>query len=163
MKRTVLLLPDHNPVAATNQIMTYIPERFRQDVRKMANRRCEYCLIDERVSENPHEIDHIVAEQHGGETIPANLCLACFECNRQKGPNLCSRDTSTSEIVSLFDPRHQQWPDHFQLSGAVIVPLTAIGRVTVRVLDMNREDRVADRARLMRVGRYPDFSTGQAF
>ena len=48
-------------------IMTSIPERFRQEIRNTARRRCEYCLIDERVSENPHEIDHIVAEQHGGE------------------------------------------------------------------------------------------------
>lgn len=38
--------------------MTYIPERFRQEVRSLAHRRCEYCLYDERASENPHEIDH---------------------------------------------------------------------------------------------------------
>src|SRR3982750_1087833 len=124
--------------------MTYIPDRFRQEVRSLARQRCEYCLYAERASENPHEIDHIVAEQHGGETLVINLCLACFECNRRKGPNLCSVDPQTGEIVSLFNPRQQQWNEHFRLDGASIVPITAIGRVTVRVLDLNQIERVTD-------------------
>jgi hypothetical protein len=82
--------------------MTYIPDRFRQEIRKLARQRCEYCFYPERASENPHEIDHIIAEQHGGETLVINLCLACFECNRRKGPNLCSVDPQTHDIVTLL-------------------------------------------------------------
>jgi hypothetical protein len=140
--------------------MTYIPDRFRQEVRNLAQHRCEYCLYDERASENPHEIDHVIAKQHGGETLVVNLCLACFECNRQKGPNLCSVDRNTGEIVALFNPRLQQWNDHFRLDGAYIIPLTPTGRVTVRVLNINQEERVSDRERLISVGRYPFFPEG---
>jgi hypothetical protein len=137
--------------------MTYIPDRFRQEIRNLAHHRCEYCLYDERASENPHEIDHIIATQHGGDTVVENLCLACFECNRQKGPNLCSLDSETKALVALFNPRRHQWTDHFRLDGAHIVPLTPEGRVTVRVLNINDSERINERERLMRIGRYPQF------
>ena len=39
-----------------------------------------------------------------------------------------------SKIRRLFDPRKDFWSEHFQLDQAVIVGLTAIGRVTVQVL-----------------------------
>jgi len=29
------------------------------------------------------EIDHIIADSHGGPTIPQNLALACFPCDGQ--------------------------------------------------------------------------------
>ncbi len=31
--------------------------------------------------ELPFEIDHVVAEQHGGRTVASNLALACFADN----------------------------------------------------------------------------------
>ncbi len=57
--------------------MTYIPERLRREVRNLARRRCEYCLLDERCAGKPHEADHICAEKHGGETVLGNLCEGC--------------------------------------------------------------------------------------
>ncbi|MDZ4722268.1 MAG: hypothetical protein SH847_27715 [Roseiflexaceae bacterium] len=55
----------------------------------------------------------------------------------------------------LFHPRRDTWSDHFKVreTGA-IEPLTAIGRVTVRLLKINRIDQIADRARLIALGRY---------
>lgn len=35
------------------------------------------------------------------------------------------------ELVRFFDPRRDAWSDHFKLDGALIVPLTPQGRVTV--------------------------------
>ena len=45
----------------------------------------------------PHQPDHIVAVQHGGETVSENLALACCDCNLLKGPNLASVDPVTGQ------------------------------------------------------------------
>ncbi len=37
-------------------------------------------------------------------------------------------------LVPLFNPRTEQWSNHFQLDGTVIVPLTPVGRGTVLLL-----------------------------
>jgi hypothetical protein len=59
-----------------------------------------------------------------------NLALACFDCNRQKGPNISSVDPDTQEVVQLFNPRRDAWSDHFSLNGARIVGVTPAGRAT---------------------------------
>jgi hypothetical protein len=110
---------------------TYIPASLRCLVRERAQHRCEYCLIPESVSFSPHWIDHVVAEKHGGQTDAANLANSCVLCNQRKGSDLSSIDPQTGEIVRLFHPRCDRWTDHFRLSGGMIEPLTAIGRVTV--------------------------------
>jgi hypothetical protein len=72
--------------------MTYFPESLRQQVRERAQGNCECCLLHERYALKTHEVDHIRAEKHGGMTELENLCLSCFECNRQKGSDLSSVD-----------------------------------------------------------------------
>jgi len=44
---------------------------------------CEYCLIPEAVAFANHEIDHIIAQKHGGPTEADNLALSCVLCNKQ--------------------------------------------------------------------------------
>jgi len=39
---------------------------------------CEYCRTPQDVEDLPAEIDHIIAEVHGGRTIASNLALSCF-------------------------------------------------------------------------------------
>ncbi|MCC6892639.1 MAG: HNH endonuclease [Anaerolineae bacterium] len=102
-----------------------------------------------------HEVDHIRAEKHGGQTVDSNLCLSCFQCNRHKGSDLTSVDPISDQVVLLFHPRLDIWEDHFVLNGAMIEPLTATGRATVRLLQMNNEDSLEDRQVLVRLGRYP--------
>ena len=48
--------------------MSYIPEALRRLVYERAGGHCEYCLLDVRYAYFPYEIDHIVAEKHGGKT-----------------------------------------------------------------------------------------------
>ena len=140
--------------------MTYIPEALRQQVAARANARCEYCRLHEDYAYFTHEIDHIYAEKHSGDTIEANLCLACADCNRHKGSDLCSIDPQTGNVVALFHPRHESWNEHFRLiETGVIEPLTATGRVTERILRFNRVDLVADRARLIALGGYAELDT----
>ena len=45
-----------------------------------ANSCCEYCLLPQDYVELAHEVDHVIAEQHGGPTDESNTCLACFSC-----------------------------------------------------------------------------------
>jgi len=135
--------------------MTYIPDSLRQQVITRANRRCEYCLIHRDDSLYVHEVDHIIAEKHRGETVSDNLCLACLDCNRHKGSDFASFDPETEEVALLFNPRQQRWNDHFRLEEARIVPLSPEGRVTVFVLKLNDGLRIRARRALIDAGRYP--------
>lgn len=137
--------------------MTYIPEALRRQVASRAKSRCEYCRLHEDDAYYTHEIDHIYAEKHGGDTVETNLCLACADCNRHKGSDLCSLDPQTGYVVALFHPRRDQWRQHFRLiETGIIEPLTSNGRVTERVLRFNRVELVADRARLIALGGYDE-------
>lgn len=135
--------------------MTYIPREIRQRVIERANGCCEYCRMQVADRLLPFELDHIIAEKHGGATELDNLCLACFRCNGFKGSDIASADPETGKATFLFHPRRQQWEDHFRLEDAVIQPLTPEGRVTVKLLRLNDSIQVAQRAALTAAGRYP--------
>ena len=132
-----------------------ISAALRREVRERARERCEYCLLTESQVFGPHEPDHLIAFKHGGETSSANLVLACFECNRFKGSDIASLDPLTGELVALFNPRTERWAEHFQCNGARIVPLTATGRATERLLRMNIPSRLKLRKRRAALSLYP--------
>jgi 5-methylcytosine-specific restriction endonuclease McrA len=135
--------------------MTYIPDKLRDLVYQRAAGRCEYCLIYSDDAYKPHEVDHIVAEKHGGKTQQENLCLSCFDCNRHKGSDLASLDPGTADIVLLFHPRRDDWKVHFALVAGVIQPISPQGRATAYLLQFNTPRRVAERGALIKLGRYP--------
>ena len=58
-------------------------------------------------------------------------------------------------VLPFFNPRAQVWSEHFRLEGAVIAPLTPIGRVTALILQFNHPDRILERELLIRAGQYP--------
>src|SRR5260370_30665714 len=88
-----------------------------------------------------YHIEHIVARQHGGGDDSGNLALACYHCNAHKGPNLSGLDPESAALVRLFHPRQDQWDEHFERNGVLIVGRTAVGRTTVGLLKMNAADR----------------------
>ena len=135
--------------------MIYIPASLRARVAARAQESCEYCLIHADYTAFKHEIDHVIAIKHDGATEEDNLAYACAQCNRFKGSNIAALDPQTGEIVPVFNPRKQQWPEHFQLDGPVIVPLSASGRATERLLELNQIDRVLLRQELSAAWRYP--------
>lgn len=134
---------------------TYVPAMLRQQIIERAKERCEYCLYPQQMSFLSFQIEHIVAEKHSGQTISENLALSCPYCNRYKGSDLGSLDPETGKLTPFFNPRIQMWQDHFRLEGALIVPLTSEGRVTVTILKLNHPDRVQERRQLIEIGRYP--------
>ncbi len=114
------------------------------EVRQRARNVCEYCRAPQAGFRRSFHMEHIVARQHGGRTESGNLALACWTCNLRKGPNLAGIDSETADLVALFHPRRDRWPDHFDIrqsrsaSDALdIVGLTPIGRATAKLLDFN--------------------------
>jgi hypothetical protein len=101
------------------------------------------------------EIDHVIAEVHGGPTHERNLALACFPCNSFKGTNLSGIDDKTGRVTPLFHPRRHKWDRHFRWDGPRLVGKTPIGRATVAVLRINLRHRVAHRAALIQEGLFP--------
>lgn len=131
---------------------TYISAALRQQVQARAKGCCEYCLLPEVTAFAPHEIDHVIAEKHGGLTILDNLAFSCTLCNQHKGSDIASIDPLTGVIEPLYHPRRSNWSEHFCLNQAEILPLTATGRVTVRLLQLNRANRLEERQLLLQAG-----------
>ncbi|MBL8794928.1 MAG: HNH endonuclease [Planctomycetia bacterium] len=129
--------------------LSHVPVALRRLVRERALERCEYCLIPEAVTFAVHWIDHIIAEKHGGLTNADNLALSCVLCNQHKGSDLTSIDPETGLLTTLFHPRQDRWTDHCTLTDGSIQPKTSIGRVTVRLLQLNHPDRVRERELLL--------------
>jgi hypothetical protein len=53
-------------------------------------------LIHQDTSIYSHEVDHIVALKHGGQTQADHLAVACLPCNRSKGSDLTTFDPSAT-------------------------------------------------------------------
>lgn len=129
--------------------MTYIRDSLRTMVFERADGRCEYCLIPQDIFLSRHQIDHIVAEKHGGLTVESNLALSCTRCNMYKGSDIASIDEQTGEIVRLFNPRRDLWADHYLLDAGVLIGVTAFARATIRLLRLNMPIRVEQRKMLI--------------
>jgi len=128
---------------------------LRRQVVERARNRCEYCLLPQELAASTHQVDHVIAEKYGSQTVIENLALSCTLCNRRKGSDLSSLDPVTGTLVPLFNPRTQPWSAHFRLEGAHIFGVTIEGRTTVAFLRLNAVERVIERTAFLRAGRYP--------
>lgn len=125
---------------------------LQNQIRKLANDRCDYCRMPSGIDPLPFQVDHIIARQHGGSTMIENLARSCLHCNKHKGPNIAGLDPVTGQLVPLFHPRSQSWQRHFLWNGPFLFGRTRTARATVRVLAMNDPAAVAFRAELMLEG-----------
>lgn len=139
--------------------MTHVSPRVRSLVVVRALESCEYCLVHADYAAFAHEVDHVIARKHGGTSEADNLAYACAQCNRFKGSDISALDPESGKITPLYNPRTMTWADHFKLEGPRIVPLTAIGRATERLLQFNQIDRLLLRKELLVKRRYPFFAT----
>lgn len=123
-------------------------------IRQRARGRCEYCRLPAVAVSLAFEVEHIVARQHGGTNALGNLAFTCLHCNRYKGPNLSGIDPERPRArpIRLFHPRIHRWAYHFTFDGPCIAGRTAIGRATVRVLNMNSPLMIALRTELLDEG-----------
>lgn len=123
-----------------------------QVVRERAAGRCEYGRLRQRATSVPFEIDHIISRKHGGPTIASSLANACWYCNSFKGSDIAGLDPLTGKLTRLFHPRRHKWAHHFRYDRPVLLGRTAIGRTTIRVLQINGEDALALRESLIEEG-----------
>lgn len=130
-------------------------KQLEELVRSRANGICEYCRIPQVFDPLGFQIDHIISGQHRGPTSQENLALACYTCNHRKGPNIAGFDLETNSTTPLFNPRKDIWSEHFCWLGAELQGLTPTGRVTVHVLAINLDYRVALRRTLILEGVFP--------
>jgi hypothetical protein len=100
-------------------------------------------------------IEHIIPRGKGGRSDLENLTFACPGCNLRKAARLNALDTISGEAVELFHPLRQNWTDHFRFNGYRIEGLTAVGRATVDVLDLNHPRRQRIRQVEETFGLYP--------
>jgi hypothetical protein len=79
----------------------------------------------------------------GGSDNADNLALACRRCNERHYNFTVGIDLETQQEVSLFNPRQQQWSEHFiwTADGIKIIGITPTGRATCNRLDLNDERR----------------------
>jgi hypothetical protein len=123
--------------------MTAIPLNIRRAVTQRAGGLCEYCQTAKIVVVTV-EIDHIYPVAKGGSTTLENLCLVCRTCNSYKRDFIIGFDPETQTEQPLFNPRTQQWHEHFQWSEdkIILIGLTSIGRATIERLQINNDDLV---------------------
>ncbi len=119
----------------------YIPIALEQRVRQVAKNRCGYCLSPQDLVMARLQIEHIIPRSKGGSDQEDNLWLACPICNGHKSDKIIGIDPETNESVPLFNPRHQNWSDHFEWAedGVIIMGKTAIGRATVAALKLSSD------------------------
>lgn len=102
-------------------------------------------------------MEHLTPLADGGESTLDNLALACFACNRRKWDRRVGIDTETGKEYRLFNPRVDNWHDHFIWASnkVEIVGLTPIGRATINALEMNRDRAKQIRTADLDVRRHP--------
>jgi hypothetical protein len=118
----------------------YIPVSLRRIVTERAQEYCEYCRSPGRFALESMEIEHILPVSRGGETTAENLALACHGCNNHKQNRIEAIDPVSKELISLYHPRKMRWHKHFDWNEdqTLVLDLTAIGRVTILLLKLNR-------------------------
>ncbi len=107
--------------------------------------------MDERWQFVTFTIDHILPVSQDGKDNLDNLALAFFHCNRRK------HDKQFVGKTPLFNPREMDWKAHFIWSKDAlhIIPLTEIGKITVELLELNRERLLLIRSDDIKINRHP--------
>lgn len=90
-----------------------ISDEVKQAIRARAKYICEYYHSLERLSANRFTVDHVTLSSLGGSDKIDNLALACRRCNERRYNFVAGIDPETQEIVPIFNPRRQQWEEHF--------------------------------------------------
>jgi hypothetical protein len=137
---------------------SYISVEVDRNIRNTAKHRCGYCLSPQKLVMARLEIEHIIPVSKGGSSEESNLWLACPICNSHKAGKIEAIDPLTDEVVRLFNPRTQDWSEHFIWSedGIRIVGKTATGRATVRALSLDNDlDALDVRSYWVQAGWHP--------
>jgi HNH endonuclease len=134
-----------------------ISKHIRKLVAVRAGFRCEYCRVLEYLSHYAFHTEHIIGFQHGGTHHPNNLAYSCAWCNWKKGPNLATILQPDNKLVPLFNPRTQNWFDHFEVSSTdgKLIAKSPEAQATIKLLELNHPERQEERLEVIKHGFYP--------
>jgi hypothetical protein len=135
--------------------MSSISKSLKKRIANRAHFRCEYCLLNESVSFYTFHIDHIKSTKHGGLSVLLNLAYCCPDCNYFKGSDLGTFVLNDEHLTRFFNPRKDNWHDHFILQNGAIYGKTEIGVATARIFQFNNVDRLIFRQQLIALELYP--------
>ena len=125
--------------AATRRLIRGLPV-IDASIAASTRTKASYYIILSILSRENMAADHV-----------ENLALASHRCNLH-GSNLSGIDPLTAVVVSLFNPRHERWQEHFAFREEYIEGLTPTGRATVEVLALNDARRLELRRELWVLG-----------
>ena len=113
-----------------------------QQVERRAGARCEYCRMHQALQGATFHVEHVWPRSRGGGSTLSNLAWACPGCNLRKSDRVEAPDPHSQTTVPIFNPRTDEWHDHFGWNDYRVVALTPIGRATLAALDLNHPRRV---------------------
>jgi hypothetical protein len=124
-------------------------------VRQRAGDCCEYCRLPQWSQEAIFHVDDVIPRAAKGPTNLDNLALACVTCSLKKAARTHAKDPQSGESVALFNPRIDDWHEHFRCRRTKYVGRTAVGRATLAALGMNRPAVIKIRRALVKLGSAP--------
>jgi hypothetical protein len=118
------------------------PRDIERQVEARAVGRCEYCRMHQALQGVTFHLEHVMPLSRGGHSQLDNLMWACPSCNLRKANRIDAIDPDTGNRVPLFNPRSDNWDEHFRWEGYRIIGQTPIGSATVAALEFNRPRRI---------------------
>lgn len=117
-----------------------IKAALKEQVKRRAKACCEYCFSQEEFSPDSFAIEHIIPTSKGGTDEAINLAYSCQGCNNKKYNHMVAKDLITGELCPLFNPRQDNWAEHFRWNEdfSEIIGVSPTGRATVHQLELNR-------------------------
>lgn len=120
-----------------------------------ARDRCEYCGMHQSLQGATFHVEHIIPKARGGSSASDNFAWACPGCNLRKSDRTHVPDPMSDSVAPLFNPREQEWGDHFGWDGTRLIGKTPTGRATVAALDLNHPRRLRIRRAEQAFGLFP--------
>lgn len=119
-----------------------LSDATKRIVRQRANSACEYCGVSESDAGGELSVDHYRPQSKGGGDELENLVYACVRCNLYKSDYW----VKLSSDLSLWNPRLEPAENHFwQADDGNLYALTEKGKISIRVLNLNRPQLVVYR------------------
>lgn len=100
-------------------------------------------------------VEHVIPQSAGGSHDGSNLALACPSCNLHKSDRTSVIAAGSPKTVPLFNPRADEWTDHFQWDDYTVVARSTVGHVTIAALDLNHQRRQMIRKAEQTFGMFP--------
>lgn len=156
----------------STKIILAFKKEIRSELKSIQNNKCVYCSEMLDVSSRG-EIEHIAPK--GGKKLPKhyefsftikNLVLACNKCNAGLKGRFDPIETKSSDYEKCtFSIVHPYFDDHSQCyswNGPVIIFKNAKGKNSIKLFDLNSNERTLSRAKELfvehNVGKDPGLS-----